>query len=495
MKLADAIDSVPVKSVSGSLELEVAAIRYDSRSVEPGDVFCALKGVGSDGHEFIGDAVEKGAVAIVSEQPYPAEAIATWIQVHDARAAMGIMAANLEGHPSREFPVVGVTGTNGKTTTTYLVHHLMTSILRRAGLIGTIQYSTGDEILDSPHTTPESPDLQHLLREMRDSDCRGAVMEVSSHGLAQHRATGTSFDVGVFTNLTQDHLDYHVDMESYFASKRMLFEQMDSDRAKEGAALINIDDVWGDRLMNTHFSRVKKYTFGLSPKADFRASDIKSDFHGTRFKLSFKDREMLVRVPLIGAFNVYNSVCAIASAYLIGLNLREVVAKMADAPQVPGRLEAVGDRQTNYRVFVDYAHTPDALVNVLGVLRALEPNRIITVFGCGGDRDTTKRAPMAAAAQEGSDFCVLTSDNPRTEDPQKILEDAAKGFTRSDYEIVEDRKDAIQRAISMAEEKDIILIAGKGHEPYQEINGVRHDFDDRRVARSFINQKAERGGA
>lgn len=493
MKLADAIDSIPVKSLSGTLDVEVVSVRYDSRAVEPGDVFCALKGVAGDGHAFIDAAIEKGAVAIVSEQPYPADVVATWLHVHDARAAMGTMAANLEGNPSQEFPVVGVTGTNGKTTTTYLIHHLMTSILRRAGLIGTIQYSTGDEILDSPHTTPESPDLQHLLREMRDSDCRGVAMEVSSHGLAQKRVVGTSFDVGVFTNLTQDHLDYHVDMKGYFASKQILFEQMESDRFKEGAALINIDDIYGERLAKKAFSRIRKYTFGLSPNADFRASDIRSDFNGTRFKLTVKDREMLVRIPLIGAFNVYNAVAAIASASLVGLNLREVVARMAEAPQVPGRLEAVGGRQTNYRVFVDYAHTPDALVNVLEVLRALQPNRIITVFGCGGDRDISKRAPMAAAAEAGSDFCILTSDNPRTEDPKKILDDATEGFSKKEFECVEDRKSAIQKAILMAEERDIVLIAGKGHEPYQEINGVRHDFDDRRVARSFINQKAERG--
>jgi UDP-N-acetylmuramoyl-L-alanyl-D-glutamate--2,6-diaminopimelate ligase len=236
-------------------------------------------------------------------------------------------------------------------------------------------------------------------------------------------------------------------------------------------------------------------TYGRGSNADFRIGDLRSDFNGTQYQLRFQDRQFLVRIPLIGAFNVYNSVAAIAAGWAIGLNLREVVAKMADAPQVPGRLELVGGRQTNYRVFVDYAHTPDALTNVLSTLRALDPNRIITVFGCGGDRDSTKRPLMAAAAEAGSDLCILTSDNPRTEDPRKILSDAARGFLRGGHEVMEDRREAIRRAIQLAGERDIVLIAGKGHESYQEINGVRHDFDDRKVAAGFIHRKAEGGEA
>lgn len=494
MKLADVIDSIYVKSVAGTLEVEVSGIYYDSRQVKPGGVFCAIKGGGRDGHDYLNAAIENGAVAIISELPNPAAFPATWLHVGDARAAMAIAAGNLEGWPSREFPVIGVTGTNGKTTTAYLIHHILQSILHRAGMIGTIQYSTGDAVMDAPHTTPESTDLQRLFREMRDSDCRGAVMEVSSHGLAQKRVSGVSFDVGIFTNLTQDHLDFHHTMDSYFASKRLLFEQMDHDDHKKGVAIINADDVYGDRLNKTRFERLKKFTYGRSANVDFQASEIRSDFNGTQFKLSFKERQFLVRIPLIGSFNVYNAVAAIAAGYAIGLNLREVIAKIASAPQVPGRLEAVSSRQINYRVFVDYAHTPDALINVLTTLRALEPARLITVFGCGGDRDATKRAPMAAAAESVSDICILTSDNPRTEDPRQILQDAARGFLGSGFEIVEDRRVAIKRAISLAGERDIILIAGKGHETYQEINGVRHDFDDRRVAAGFINEKSEGGG-
>ncbi|MDF2378394.1 MAG: UDP-N-acetylmuramoyl-L-alanyl-D-glutamate--2,6-diaminopimelate ligase [Verrucomicrobiales bacterium] len=494
MKLEQIIDSIYVKSVVGPLDCEVTGVHYDSRQVTQGGVFCALSGLGVDGHDFIDSAVENGAVAVISEKPNPAEFPITWLQVRDARTAMGLAAANFEAHPSEEFPVVGVTGTNGKTTTTYLIHYLFQTLLRRAGLIGTIQYSTGDEIEEAPHTTPESPDLHRLLREMRNNDCRGVAMEVSSHGLVQKRVAGVSFDVGVFANLSQDHLDYHKTMEEYFAAKRILFEMMDLDSRKESVAILNLDDTYGERLSKESFPNLKVFTFGRSANADFRASDIHSDFNGTRFTLAFRERKFLVQTPLIGAFNVYNAVSAIASAYAVGLNLREVVSKMPDCPQVPGRLEAVGGRQINYRVFVDYAHTSDALRNVLSTLRGLEPARIITVFGCGGDRDVTKRAYMARVAQDGSDYCILTSDNPRTEDPMQIIGDAEAGFTESNHESIEDRSEAIERAISLAGERDIVLIAGKGHEPYQEINGVRHDFDDRRVAARCINEKAERGG-
>lgn len=495
MRLSELLENIHVRHVAGTLETEVSGVFHDSRRVKPGGVFCALQGVGRDGHEFIQAAIENGAVAILSERPNPAEFAATWIQVGDGRAAMATAAANFEGRPSLRFPVVGVTGTNGKTTTAFLAHHLMKSILRRAGLMGTIFYSTGDSFVEASHTTPESTEVQRLLREMADADCRGAAMEVSSHGLAQRRVTGVAFDVGIFTNLTQDHLDYHRTMEEYYASKRLLFEQIDAERAKEGVAIVNLDDAYGERLAKTRFDRLRVMTYGRGANADFRIGTIRPDFNGTRFQLQFQGRQFLVRIPLIGAFNAFNATAALAAGWAIGLNLREAVAKMAEAPQVPGRLELVGARQTNYRVFVDYAHTPDALTNVLSTLRGLEPNRIVAVFGCGGDRDATKRPLMAAAAEAGSDLCILTSDNPRTEDPKRILADAARGFLRGGHEVIEDRREAIRRAIDLAGERDIVIIAGKGHETYQEIDGTRHDFDDRRIAAGFIHRRAEGGAA
>ena len=491
MKLADVIESIHVKSLSGSLDKEVESICFDSRKVSEGSAFFALKGVEVDGHDFIPKAVESGAVAIVASIPYPADCDVTWLQVSDTREAMALAARNFYGNPSIEMPVVGITGTNGKTTTAFLIHHLLQCSLRRVGLLGTIHYLIGDETHDAPNTTPESLELHRLLREMRDADCRAAVMEVSSHGLAQHRVTGVSFDVGVFTNLTQDHLDYHGTMDEYFEAKKLLFDRMSDDSEKQGAMIVNGDDRWGRDLLKAGIKDIRAISFGVSANCDLKASEIRSDFNGTQFKLEFKNRQYLVRVPLIGRFNVYNVLAALGAAHAIDLNMREAIKNMEDCPQVPGRLELVGERRTNYRVFVDYAHTPDALENVITTLRDLKPNRLITVFGCGGDRDARKRPIMAKAAGSLSDFAILTSDNPRTEDPQKILRDVQTGLSSSDSLVIEDRKEAIRKAIDMAGDKDIVLIAGKGHETYQEIDGVRHHFDDRRVARHFINVKAE----
>ncbi len=491
MKLEQIIEKIPVKAVTGSLDIEVESLCLDSRNVEGAGLFFALKGVDADGHSFIGPALENGAVAVIAERSFPATTSATWIQVKDSREAMGQISANFYGNPSLEMPVVGITGTNGKTTTAFLVHHLMQATLRRAGLLGTIQYLIADRVVDAPHTTPEAPDLQAMLREMRDEDCRAAVMEVSSHGLAQHRVTGVEFDVGVFTNLSQDHLDYHGTMERYFESKKLLFAQMQNNTVKKGLAVINGDDRWCDRLLKMGIGSLDVVTFGQTSGNDLQASNIKYGFNGTTFSLSYKDRQFLVTVPLIGLFNVYNVLAALAAADGIGLNLREAIKNIAECPQVPGRLELVAGRQMNYRVYVDYAHTPDALVNVLKTLKELEPQRIITVFGCGGDRDKVKRPKMGAAAEEGSDFSILTSDNPRTEDPERILRDAEAGLQSDRYEVIADRRDAIERAINMAEERDIVLIAGKGHEAYQEIDGVRHEFDDRQTARNCIAARAE----
>ncbi len=496
MKLSDLLQSIHVKALTGDTDREIDSLCFDSREAGEGSLFCALKGVDVDGHDYIPSAVEKGASAVIASKAYPADTDATWIEVGDTREAMALAAKNFYGDPSTEMPVVGITGTNGKTTTAFLTHHLMQASMHRAGLIGTIEYRVGEESYVASHTTPESVDMQRLLREMRDSDCRAAVMEVSSHGLDQHRATGVKFDAGVFTNLSQDHLDYHGTMDSYFESKKLLFEQMANDSSKKSTMVVNGDDKWGRQLLKADLPGVKQISFGLSAGCDMLASEIVSDFNGTQFKMKFRDRSYLVKIPLIGQFNAFNAMAALGAASGIGMNFREAVAHMAECPQVPGRLEVVsGNHQINYRVFVDYAHTPDALENVLKTLAGLKPNRIITVFGCGGDRDRTKRPKMAQAAQAGSQFSILTSDNPRTEDPKEILKDAESGLDSStEYEVIEDRAEAIALAVDMAGEKDIVLIAGKGHEPYQEINGVRHHFDDREVAGACIRNRAERGG-
>lgn len=491
MKLSDLIDSLHLISLDADQNSNVASICYDSRKVEKGSLFCAMQGETADGFDFVGQAINNGAIAVLSEHPKPANFDVGWIQVDDSRKSTALAAANFYEHPSSEMPAIGITGTNGKTTTAYLVHHLLKESLGRAGMIGTIEYNVGDQIVSSPRTTPESVDLQCLLREMRNVDCRAVVMEVSSHGLSQHRATGVSFDAGVFTNLSQDHLDYHKNMNQYFDSKLQLFKRMAQDGFKEGSMVVNADDRWGRKLLQYAPGELKNISFGESFGCDMRASNIQYGLNGSQFKLTHGKRQLLIKIPLIGKFNVYNAMAALGAALAINLNLREAVLNLESSPQIPGRLEAVKEGRINYRVFVDYAHTPDALENALVTLRALNPRRIITVFGCGGDRDTAKRPAMARVADSHSDFVVLTSDNPRTEDPQKILRNSEAGFMSSDYSVVENRREAIESAIETAGAKDIVLIAGKGHETYQEIDGVKYDFDDRLVARQCILAKSE----
>ena len=494
MKLSDLIDQVAVKSVSGALDTEIDGVTFDSRKVEPGTLFCALSGAETDGNAFVDGAIEQGAAAILSAQPHPSESPVPWILARDAREAMAEVAANLYGHPSSDLPVVGVTGTNGKSTTAFLVHHLMESSWHRAGLVGTVHYQAGDTLLEAPRTTPESTDLQALLAGMRDADCRGAVMEVSSHGLVQKRVHAVRFAAGIFTNLSQDHLDYHRNMEAYFQAKRLLFEQID-DQGESGknrpALVVNRDDRYGERLAKEEFPCSRLVTYGMGAQCDFRAGNVKMDFNGTQFSLSMQGRQVLVKTPLIGRFNVYNTVAALAAAHGIGLNFREAIKHLEQAPQVPGRLESVGGRKINFRVYVDYAHTPDALENAIKTLRDLQPRRLITVFGCGGDRDPMKRSLMGEVSDRLSDVSVLTSDNPRSEDPDLIIEQTLEGMKSGRTLVRSDRREAIAEAIRGADERDIVLIAGKGHETYQEIEGTRHPFDDRKVARQYIAAKAE----
>ncbi|MCL4108142.1 UNVERIFIED_CONTAM: hypothetical protein GTU68_055842 [Idotea baltica] len=492
MKLEDVIKSTQIKSVTGSLDDQVIErVDYDSRQVKPGSLFCALRGKEADGNEFIPKALENGASAILSDKSFPANTSVPWLQVEDARAAMATCAAELYENPSHEMPVVGVTGTNGKTTTAFLIHYLMEASLRRAGMLGTVHYQIADELQIASRTTPESADVHRMLREMRNADCRAAVMEVASHGMEQHRVGAVKFAAGVFTNLTQDHLDYHLTMDAYFDAKKKLFLQMAA-QGDEPTMIVNFDDAYGKRLLKAPLGGdVRKLTFGQSSGCDFKAAAIKADLNGTQFQLQIKGRQFLVKTPLIGTFNVYNCLAALAAAQSVNLNVREAVSNLENAPQVPGRMEAIdGDRRINFRVFVDYAHTPDALENALKTARDLRPNRLITVFGCGGDRDVRKRPIMAKASDTASDFSVLTSDNPRNEDPAKILRDAEVGL-KGNYKVIEGRREAIEFAINLAGERDVVVIAGKGHEDYQEIKGVKHDFDDRKVAGECIRARVD----
>jgi UDP-N-acetylmuramoyl-L-alanyl-D-glutamate--2,6-diaminopimelate ligase len=487
MKLATLLREVETEFVNGSAELDIQSIAYDSRKVEPGALFIALPGEKADGAQFIPQAVAAGAIAVVAEKDVPLPGV-TVIVVKNARKAMGDLSAAKFEHPTRHMKIAGVTGTNGKTTTSYLIKNICEKTLRLCGLVGTVRYEIGPRSIPAWRTTPEAPDLQDLLWQMRSAGCRAAVMEVASHALVQERVRGVEFDVAVFTNLTQDHLDYHKTMEAYFEAKTLLFTNAAGQKKKKAQAVINVDDRYGSLLIAQCKERLPIITYGMGQRADFRASNVRTDFQGTSFQLDANGRSYLVRLPLIGNFNVYNALAAIAAASVMGVDVRVAVLALATAPAVPGRLEAV-PAQRNFRVFVDYAHTDDALINAMKTLRELKPARLLVVFGCGGNRDRGKRPRMGAAVDEHADYAIVTSDNPRKEDPLAIIDDIKPGMPRGNYEVIEDRRAAIQRAIDLAQARDIVLIAGKGHEAYQEFADRTIDFDDVAVAKQALQNK------
>jgi UDP-N-acetylmuramoyl-L-alanyl-D-glutamate--2,6-diaminopimelate ligase len=481
--------------VAGTLDREIASITHDSRLAASGSLFFDLpsvtpgrSGADSAGSRHVLEAVEKGAVAVVTSGDLDVPR-ATVIRVKNPREALAAAAAVFYRHPSLQLQTAAVTGTNGKTTTTFLLKHLLDIADRPCGLIGTVRYVVGPRELPAARTTPESEDVQRLLREMRDVNCRAAVMEASSHALHQGRLRDVEFDAAVFTNLTQDHLDYHETMEAYFAAKASLFRQLAAQTHKKGKAVVNLDDRYGRRLIDDYAQRVTTITYGQSSNAMFRAADLRTDFHGTQYSLHADGKSYLVRLPLFGPFNVYNSLAALATMHALGHDVRKSVVALKDAPQVPGRLEVVPGPKS-FRVFVDYAHTPDALVNVLQTLRSLEPVRIVTVVGCGGDRDRAKRAPMGRAAEELSDWCIVTSDNPRSEDPEGICRQVTAGLGSSNHEVIVDRRAAIRRAVALAGPGDIVLVAGKGHEGSQEFADRKVPFDDVAECAAALRGKA-----
>jgi UDP-N-acetylmuramoyl-L-alanyl-D-glutamate--2,6-diaminopimelate ligase len=488
MQLKTLAGAIAVRQVIGPLDRAVESIAYDSRRVQRNGLFVALRGEKNDGHEFTGQAIEKGASVIVAEREEKNPRV-TCLVVENTRSALADLAATFYGQPARRLKLAAVTGTNGKTTTTFLIKHICEKAGLRCGLIGTVRYEIGERVLPAARTTPESLDLQELLAQMANASCRAAAMEVSSHALAQERIRGLEWDVAVFTNLTQDHLDYHGTMENYFESKAKLFTQLAQQQKKrEPVAVVNMDDRYGEQLLDKIDKKISVITFGMGVRADFRASNYRMEFGGTSYQLDARGKSYLVRVPLIGRFNVANSMAALAAANALGLNLREAVLSLGKSPQVPGRLEMVPAKR-QFQVFVDYAHTPDALVNVLKTLRELEPGRLITVFGCGGDRDRQKRPLMGRIADQNADYSIITSDNPRKEDPNAIISEIEKGFGSDRYEKVAERAEAIARAIALAQPRDIILIAGKGHETYQEFADHTVPFDDIQVARRAIEDR------
>ena len=468
----------------------ISAIAYDSRRVVTGAVFVALKGLRADGGAFAEQAVSRGAVAVVSESPAPAGVTIPWIVVRDARLALALLADRYFDHPSRRMPVIGVTGTNGKTTTSYLLASILDAAGLRAGMLGTVAYRIGGEDREASRTTPEAPDVQQLLNEMRQHGCKSAVMEVSSHALSLKRVDGMRFAAGVFSNLTRDHLDFHEDMEAYFAAKRRLFEMLPAD----APGVINMDDPRGPALVEVAGRPV---TYAINANADVMPGSVDMTLQGLRFDIRTPKGAVRITSKLVGRPNVYNILAATATAAALDMPISAIEHGVANLPGVPGRFEVVSDRTDDVTAVVDYAHTDDALRNLLETARPLSSKRIITVFGCGGDRDRSKRPLMGMVAARLSDVVVITSDNPRSEDPARIIEEIERGIpagkeSSSREVVVEsmvDRAAAIERAVTLAQPGDVVLIAGKGHEKYQQIGDRVLPFDDGEVARTALEKR------
>lgn len=484
MLLKTLLTKTAVEEVRGSTDREITAIAYDSRRVVSGSLFFAVRGEKMIGTEFIYQAIERGAEAVITDVDIPPQRI-TVVRVADTRRALADLACAFYRHPASRLKLVGITGTNGKTTTACLVKHLLEATNWRAGLLGTVRYEIGDRIIPASRTTPESPEINDLLQQTLNAGGKAAVMEVSSHALMQNRVRGLEFDVAVFTNLTQDHLDYHRTIQAYFEAKALLFLQLSEQTRKKGVGVINLDQSHGEQLIARFAQGFQIITYGFGVGADFRASNLKTESGLTSFQLDANGKSYLVRLPLIGRFNVYNALAALASAAALGIPLRNSVKALASAPQVPGRLQAVAIKR-QYQVFVDYAHTDDALLNVLRTLRELSPHRLVVVFGCGGDRDRAKRPKMGAVANEYADYSIVTSDNPRKENPETIISEITQAMRPGKYEIVVDRAEAIFRAISLAQPRDIIVIAGKGHETNQEFADHISPFDDVEVVTNAV---------
>ncbi|MDK2820674.1 MAG: UDP-N-acetylmuramoyl-L-alanyl-D-glutamate--2,6-diaminopimelate ligase [Clostridia bacterium] len=488
MTLEELIVPLNVINRGGNQQISLSGLHYDSRQVKEGYLFVAIKGYKTDGHLFIDDALKRGAVAVVIEQEVDLPGGTSWVQVSNSRRVLGHLAARFFGYPGQELRIIGVTGTNGKTTTTNLIQTVLEASGRSTGLIGTIGNRLGGKTLPSERTTPESLDLQLLLRQIVDLKGQATVMEVSSHALALHRLEGTEFDVAVFTNLTQDHLDFHQNMEDYFKSKASLFEKLNEGKKEGKYAIINADDPYGKRLVD--LTSVPVVTYGCSPTCQIHATDIELKADGSSCRVIWPKGEIKLELKLTGRFNIYNALAAFAVALQEGIDPMNAAKALESVKGVPGRLEQV-NRGQPFTVLVDYAHTPDGLENVLEVARQVKTGKLISVFGCGGDRDKGKRPLMGQVAAKLSDFSIITSDNPRSEDPEAIIEDiipGIKAINGAKYQIVVDRRQAIATALNIAKPGDIVVIAGKGHETYQIVKNKTLPFDDRKVVREELER-------
>jgi UDP-N-acetylmuramoyl-L-alanyl-D-glutamate--2,6-diaminopimelate ligase len=485
MKLKEIIKNSNLTNLNGlPLELEIKGITSNSKKVKNNFIFIAIKGPKEDGHSFINEAIDKGAKVIIAEDTLQSKGKdeVIFIKVKDSRIALAEFASSFYSNPSLEMKVIGITGTNGKTTISYLLEAFIKNSGFNPAVIGTINYRFKDKVIAAGNTTPGPLELQSMFSEMSKYNVDYVVMEVSSHALDQKRTAGINFHSAIFTNLTQDHLDYHLNLENYFLSKAKLFQEL----ANDSLAVINLDDSYAERLIK--LSKAKIVTYAIEKKADFMAKDIKSSIQKTEFILSALNREVLIKTNLIGRHNIYNILAALAWGLSEGFKVDLLRKTIEGFSHVPGRLERI-DSSKGFSVFIDYAHTEDALKNVIISLGNLKPRRIIVVFGCGGERDRTKRPKMGRVVSELADYAIITSDNPRSEDPLLIIEDIKKGIAKDNYSVIPDREEAIRKSLSLAQRNDIILLAGKGHEDYQIFKDSAKHFDDKEVVKRCLELK------
>ena len=479
MILSELLKEVEVKQIIGNTQAKITGIAYNSREVKPGNLFVCISGFQTDGHKYAPDAIERGAVAIIAERDM-SELGVTCVVVENSRIAHSKVSAAYYDHPDRKLCLIGITGTNGKTTTTYLVKSVLEAMGKKVGIIGTNQNMIGNEIIPSKHTTPDSLELMQLLSKMVEKGADYAVMEVSSHSLYLDRVTACSFDVGAFTNITQDHLDFHNTMEEYLDAKGILFKI-----SKIGA--VNADD-WGAEKLLSSATCERMITYGIEKDSDMMASDVNLTENSVFFNLNYKGESHQVELGIPGKFSVYNAMTALACLEAVGIPVSEAVKYLKVARGVKGRVELV-ETGRDFSVIIDYAHTPDGLVNVIQTIKGFAKGRIITVFGCGGDRDKTKRPQMGEIASSMSDLAIVTSDNPRTEDPNSIIEDILVGVKEGGgkYVVIPNRFEAIEYALDHGEKDDIILLAGKGHETYQIFADRTISFDEREIVNKLLD--------
>lgn len=480
MNLKQILKDINYTVLNGSDSTDIGKIEYDSRKIKPGDVFFCIQGFNMDGHKFIDSAVKNGAIAVVCERKINSIPNCTIIQVDDTREALALSSANFYDHPAKKMKLIGLTGTNGKTTSTYLIKSILEQAGYKVGLIGTIANYIGNKRIDTHRTTPESLELHGLFREMADEGTDYCIMEVSSHSLVLKRVFGINFAEAIFTNLTQDHLDFHKTFENYYAAKLILFKNSQN-------SIINIDDIYGRRVYDDAGNN--RLTYSIDSNSDIKAENIVLHSRGVEFDIVYNDGKERITLSLPGKYNIMNALGCAGACLNEGISLPVVKKGLENMLCVPGRCEIVTKNYNlGFDIIVDYAHTPDGLENILKTAREFTKGRLISVFGCGGDRDRTKRPIMGRIGSNLSDFAVITSDNPRSEEPFKIIEDILSGISKDNYMVVENRKEAIRKAIEMAKMDDVIVVAGKGHEDYQILKDKTIHFDEREIIAEIINE-------